>query len=114
MPGVANSTMKCPSFTVLVRAIAFKPAAAIMSSPCFLIEERRSSGRRSFANQIQFRHFLVRDQGRSGLVEAGEMPGLEMRTEGRTVVVDLVQHDAVGLARRFHHVEAAASGLVAA
>src|SRR6185436_12861301 len=37
-----------------------------------------------------------------------------MRAEGRAVVVDLVQHDAVSFARRFHHVEAAASGLVAA
>src|SRR5215510_466158 len=85
MPGVANSTMKCPSFTVLVRAIAFKPAAAIMSSPCFLIEDRRSSGRRPFANQIQLDHFLVGHQRRARFVEGREMAGLDVRAEGGTI-----------------------------
>src|SRR5512147_1103288 len=69
MPGVANSTMKCPSFTDRVRDIAFKPAA-IISSPCFLIEDRRSSGRRPFANQTEFHHLFVHHQRRALFIEA--------------------------------------------
>src|SRR5688500_2142486 len=114
MPGVANSTMKCPSFTALVCAIAFKPAAAIISSPVISYRKPTISGRRSLANQIQFRNLLVHHQRRARLVEGREVPGLDVRAEGRAVIVDLVQHDAVGLARRFHHVEAPAPRLVAA
>src|SRR5688572_4132362 len=107
IPGVANSTMKCPSFNALLRDIAFNPDSAIISS---LSDRRwRSSGRRPFTHQVQLGHRLRRHQRRARLVEAREVPGPHMRIERRAVVVDLVEHDAVALTCRLQHVEAPAA-----
>jgi hypothetical protein len=33
MPGVANSTMKCPSFKLLERVISFRPVCMLLCLP---------------------------------------------------------------------------------
>src|SRR4051794_15040341 len=100
MPGVANSTMKCPNFGALLRAMALRPRSLIIRPPkgsqrdpcsaAFAAHPRHrlmpmfywpplSGG--TFANQIVFDGGLVRDQRRARFVEDGKMRCLQVRFE---------------------------------
>src|SRR5512134_869297 len=74
MPGVANSTMKCPNFGVRVRAMAFRPLP-ILQPPVqnFFVSGPGASGGRALAYQRVVLHHLVRDQRRALLVERQEV-----------------------------------------
>src|SRR5436190_8723016 len=89
MPGVANSTMKCPNFGVLVRAIALRPASAIGFLPI-----RRE---RSLADEIAFGDGLLPDEPGGLCFENRKMRRLQMRLEGETVIVDFIKQDAIGV-----------------
>src|SRR5262249_4579937 len=113
MPGVANSTMKWPTFSFSVPASAFSAVFAIPSPP----PDRRCT-RHSFYSaaagrsavgprilELPERDDLRRHERRAVAVERREVRRLLVRVERRGIVIDLVQEDAVGVALRDHDVE---------
>ena len=115
MPGVANSTMKCPNLGVLTPAMAFRPCSANASS---LTSVSWLSGRLpQAAEPSQTRSYSMADlaatNGADCASNAAIMRRVLVRLEGRAVVIDFVEQDAVRLARRLQHVETAAARLVA-
>src|SRR3546814_6342505 len=106
MPGVANSTMKWPSFSDRLWAIFLRALSCIPERfPCKAARLgaarirpgygwaglwlSRSGFLRPGADEGVFDDGLVLDVGRAGAVERREMCGLAMGVEGGAVVVDL-------------------------
>src|SRR5438105_311916 len=103
MPGVANSTIKCPNFGALVRAMALRPVSAIELS---LLRRERS-----LAGEIAFGDRLLADERRARSFEGGKMGRLQMILEGLPAVIDFIEQDAIRIACRLENIEAAASRL---
>src|SRR5690349_16435116 len=101
MPGVANSTIKCPNFGDFVWAMALRPEAVILFSPNFMSAPGGSAVHalflRSLEDEVTGNHRFLRHQMVAGRLEGGEMRRLQMLLEGGAVVVDLVEQDAVGI-----------------
>src|SRR5262245_5160459 len=112
IPGVANSTMKCPSFKLRERVISFRPVCIMFYLPSLNGCRRQVSG--TLAHEIADRHLLLRHMFRTSPVEQIIVRRFQMILERRTIVIDLIEQNAVGFARRFEHVETLAPWLGAA
>src|SRR5690242_9436882 len=110
IPGVANSTMKCPSFACREPAIAFRPFSVM---PILLLRVPLSCGARLsvsgrwtlLADEVAVDHRFVGDERRTFPVEFVEMGRLHMRLECGLVLVHLIEKDTIGLLPALEDVE---------